>query len=372
MKMSLILKVTIGIAFFLPWIIYDNVKPYYPSIQEFLNVCSADDKYNDSSVTEGKHAKSLVEGQPDIFCEEPIYNFGKRYKYENIKHVFVFQNRGTKELKIEKIESSCGCIIGETTVTNVDPCMSGTIVVNYRTGPDTGTMTKSIRVYSNDPDAPVYTLQLSGEIIEDITIHPRQIKFGYVSLGEKAHAEIEVQPRPGFNLEVKDVLSSNPIVSAKHKKDKQKNKYVVEATLKDNTMVGVWTGNLYIHTNSERQRQVIVPFSGEVLGDVQLYPHRLYFGSINRTSECGKSVFITLLKKNIRINKIEVQPGFLVSELLAEPHNDDVKGNATLRVFIKIKKDAPAGKINGILKIYTNSEIQPIIDVPVSGEIVEG
>jgi len=204
MKMSLILKVTIGIAFFLPWIIYDNLKPYYPSIQEFSNVCSADDKYNDSSVTEGKHAKSLVEGQPDIFCEEPIYNFGKRYKYENIKHAFVFQNRGTKELKIEKIESSCGCIIGDTTVANVEPDMSGTIVVNYRTGPDTGTMTKSIRVYSNDPDAPVYTLQLSGEIIEDITIHPRQIKFGYVSLGEKAHAEIEVQPRPGFNLEVKD------------------------------------------------------------------------------------------------------------------------------------------------------------------------
>ena len=111
MKMSLILQVTIGIAFFLPWTINDNVKPYYPSIQEFSNVCSADDKYNDSSVTKGKRAKSLVEGQPDIFCEEPVYNFGKRYKYENIKHVFVFQNRGTKELKIEKIESSCGCII---------------------------------------------------------------------------------------------------------------------------------------------------------------------------------------------------------------------------------------------------------------------
>lgn len=372
MKMSLILQVTIGIAFFLPCTIYDNLKPYYPSIHEFSNGCSADDKYNDSFVTEGKHAKSLVEGQPDIFCEEPIYNFGKRYKYENIKHAFVFQNRGTKELKIEKIESSCGCIMGETTVTNVDPGMSGTIVVNYRTSPDTGTMSKSIRVYSNDPDAPVYALQLSGEIIEDITIHPRQIKFGYVSLGEKAHAELEVQPRPGFNLEVKEVLSSNQIVSAKLKKDKQTNKYVVEATLKDNTMVGVWTGNLYIHTNSERQRQVIVPFTGEVLGDLQVYPYRLYFGSINRTSECGKSVFITLLKKNIRINKIEVQPGFLVSELLAEPHHDDGKKNVILRVVIKIKKDAPAGKINGILKIYTNSEIQPIIDIPVSGEIIEG
>ena len=57
---------------------------------------------------------------------------------------------------------------------------------------------------------------------------------------------------------------------------------------------------------------------------------------------------------------------------MAEPHNDDGKENVILRVFIKIKKNAPAGKINGILKIYTNSEIQPIIEVPVSGEIIEG
>ena len=371
--MSLILQLMIGITFFLPGIFYDNLKSCYPSIQEFSRLCSADDKYNNSFVNnEAKASRSLVDDQPDIFCEEPVYNFGKRYKYENIKHTFVFQNRGKKELKIEKIENSCGCIVGETNVKNVASGMSGTIVVNFRSGPDTGTITKSIRVYSNDPDTPVYTLQLSGEIIEDITIHPRQIKFGYVSLGEKAHAEIEAQPRPGFDLEIKEVISSNPIVSTKYKKDEQKNKYVVEATLKDNTMVGVRTGNLYIHTNSERQKQVIVPFTGEVLGDVQLYPQRVYFGVIKRSSECGKSVFITVLKKNIRINKIEVQPGFLVSELMAEPHNDDEKKNITLRVFTKIKKDAPVGKINGILKIYTNSKIQPIIDVPVSGEIVEG
>lgn len=372
MKRSLVFQVTIGITFFPPWTVYNHFKSHGLSIREYSNVYGADDNDEVSSITKGNHGGSPADGQPDIFCKRPVYHFGERYKYENINHVFVFQNRGTKELKIGKIESPCGCIIGETPVSKVDPGMSGTVVVNYRTGPDTGTITKSVRVHSNDPDAPVYIFQLSGEIIEDITIHPRQIKFGYISLGEKAHAELDLQPRPGFPLEVTEVLSSNQIVSAQVKKNKQENKYVVEATVKDNTMVGVLTGNLYIHTNSERQRQVIVPFTGEVLGDLQVYPRRLFFGRVNKTSNCGKSVFITLLKKDIQIHKIEAQPDFLVSELLAESHHDDREKNVILSVVTTIKKEAPAGKIHGIVKIYTNSKIQPVIEVPVSGEIIEG
>lgn len=361
------------VAFFLSGIFHDTVMYFYPSIQDYSCLCSADDTCNDSSVNKEARGVGLpADEQPDIFCEEPIYHFGRRYKYEDIKHTFVLLNRGKKELKIGKIENSCGCVTGEKNFTTVASNMSGTIDVNFRSGPETGTITKTIRVYSNDPDTPVYMLQLSGEIIEDITIYPRQIRFRDVPLGEKAYAEIVVQPRPGFALEIKDVISSSPVIIAKCKKDEQKNKYIIEATLKDTTMVGMWSGNLSLFTNSERQRQIIVPFTGEVLGDVRLYPQRLYFGVVKRNSECGKSVFVTLLKNNIRINRIETHPKYLVSENIKESQIGEIEKNTTIRVHTKIKKDAPAGKINGILKIYTNSKIQPVIDVPVSGEIVEG
>lgn len=371
--MVIVLQCMTVVAFFLSGIFHDHVKYFNPSIQDYSCVCSADDTSNDSSVNKKARDAGLPsDEQPDIFCEEPIYNFERRYKYEDVKHTFVLLNRGKKELKIWKIENSCGCVTEEKSFTSLASNMSGTIDVNFRSGPETGTITKTIRVYSNDPDTPVYLLQLSGEIIEDITIQPRQIRFRDVPLGEKASAEIVVQPRPGFALEIKDVISSSHVISVKYKKDEQKNKYIIEAILKDTTMVGVWSGNLSIYTNSERQRQVIVPFTGEVLGDVRLYPQRLYFGVVKKNSECGKSVFVTLLKKNIWINRIEVHPGYLVSEGIKESQVGENEKSTTIRVHTKIKKDAPAGKINGILKIYTNSKIQPVIDVPVSGEIVEG
>jgi hypothetical protein len=276
------------------------------------------------------------------------------------------------------------------------PGMSEGIVAILKGIPDTGAISKNIKIYSNDPDTPVYTLKLSGEIIEDITINTRQISFGYVPKGKKVEVGIDVKPRPGFKLEIKNVISTNSDISIKYKKDEKENEHVVAATLKDTATVGVLTGNIQILTNSERQSRVIIPFSGEVLGDIRIYPSHLYFGVIKKDNKCVKSVFITLLKENIRIDRIEVQPDFLTSEIITDPRKNigeeeyvtlhsnfweastdfsqknilEKKGRP-LRILTRINGNAPVGEIEGVLKVYTNSKIQPIINIPVSAEIID-
>ena len=141
---------------------------------------------------------------------------------------------------------------------------------------------------------------------------------------------------------------------------------------------------------------MIIPFSGEVLGDIRLYPSHLYFGVIKKDNKCVKSVFITLLKENIRVDKIEVQPDFLTSEIITDPRmiigeeeyvtlhsnfweastdfsqkNILEKNSIPLRILTRINENAPVGKIEGVLKVYTNSKIQPIINIPVSAEIID-
>ena len=343
-----------------------------------------------------KNVQPLREGQPDIFFEEPNCDFGKVYKNEDVEHFFMFENRGTTDLIIEDIKASCGCIISEATTPKVLPGMSGGIIVILKGVPDTGAISKNIKIYSNDPDASVYSLNLSGEIIEDITINPRQISFGFIPKGKKITVEIDVKLRPGFKLEIKDLISSNHDISIMYKKDDKENKYVVELTLKNTATVGVLTGNIQIVTNSERQNRLIIPVFGEVLGDIRLYPSHLYFGAIKKDNKCVKSVFITLLKENIRIDKIEVQPDFLTSEITTDPRmiiNEEryvtlhsnfweastnisqknilEKNSVPLRILTRINENAPAGEIEGVLRVYTNSKIQPVITIPVSAEIID-
>lgn len=396
MKLYAILYVVMVSTFISSWVFSDNFQSYNLLKESGSGISSYDVKYEEKIITQVKNSKLLVENQPDIFFEDPIYNFGKVYKHEEVEHFFMFENRGTKDLIIEDIKASCGCIISEATTPKVLPGMSEGIIVILRGVPDTGAISKNIKIYSNDPDTPVYSLKLLGEIVEDITINTRQISFGFIPKGEKVKVEIGVKPRPGFKLEIKDVISTSPDISIKYKKDEKENKYVVEATLKDTATVGVLTGNIQILTNSERQNRVIIPFSGEVLGDIRLYPSHLYFGVIKKDNKCVKSVFITLLKKNIRVDKIEVKPDFLTSEIITDPqmiigeeryvtlHSDFweastnfsqknllEKNSVPLRILTRINENAPVGKIEGVLKVYTNSKIQPIINIPVSAEIID-
>lgn len=396
MKIFLILEVMMVSTFIFSWAFSDDFQSYHLLKESGSGISSYDVKYEERIITKAKNVQPLIEGQPDIYFEEPIYNLGKVYKNEDVEHFFMFENRGTKDLIIKNIKASCGCIVSEATSLNVLPGMSEGIIVILRGVPDTGAISKNIKIYSNDPDTPVYSLKLLGEIVEDITINTRQMSFGFIPKGKKVKVELGVKPRPGFKLEIKDVISSSPDISIKYKKDEKENKYVVEATLKDTATVGVLTGNIQILTNSERQGRVIIPFSGEVLGDIRIYPSHLYFGVIKKDNKCVKSVFITLLKEKIRVNKIEVKPDFLTSEIITDPRmiigeerhvtlhsnfweastkfsqkNLLEKNSVHLRILTRINENAPVGEIEGVLKVYTNSKIQPIINIPVSAEIID-
>jgi len=396
MKIFVVLQIVLCNTFLSSLTFSDNLNSYYALIKKDTGMISFDDVAEDTIITKVKNIESSVESQPDIFFDESVYNFGEVYINEEVDHVFVFQNRGTKDLIIKEIKASCGCMVLEESTKTIQPGMYGTIDVIFRSDPYPGTVNETIRVYSNDINTPVYSLKLLGETIEDITINPKYIRFGYVSEGEKSQVKVEIQPRSGFNLEVKDVISSNPFVSIKYEKYEDKNKYVAEATLKETAAIGVLKGNIHILTNSEKQSKVVIPFSGEVLGDIRLYPTHLYFGAIKKDSECVKSVFITLLKKKIKIEKIEVQPDFLVLEIITDPRKDIgeerheilssnfweastnfsqknilEKNNVPLRILTRINENAPVGEIEGVLKVYTNSKIQPIINIPVSAEIID-
>lgn len=71
---------------------------------------------------------------------------------------------------------------------------------------------------------------------------------------------------------------------------------------------------------------------------------------------------MNFVNKDVKIEKIEADPSIInyaVSDL-----NDSSK-----KIDIKLGKDILAGKITGSLRIYTNSAIQPVITIPISGEV---
>jgi hypothetical protein len=53
----------------------------------------------------GNLANAGEAGKPSAFVEEPVYQFGSVIEGDDIVHEFKIQNKGTAELRIERVES---------------------------------------------------------------------------------------------------------------------------------------------------------------------------------------------------------------------------------------------------------------------------
>lgn len=336
----------------------------YIILQFFLNTellqaqtKTGDDKNTDVSTTVQKSI---------IFFENPGFNFGKIYKGKKVEHIFKFENRGNDTLKIKRVRSSCGCTAAILTNDTIPPGKTGEIKATFKSGAYRGNIKKSIYVLSNDPDTRNHKLTISGEVIEDISIKPGNINFGTINANKQSEREVTVtvksQSDPDFII--KKITSSKPFVDASITVVNH-GEHIINVLFKGYHKIGRFSGKIFLETNSTKQKQVTIPFFGEIAGDISIYPKKIYFGSFWKEREPTRKLFVKLNEDNIKILNIKLSPDFL-SYIIEEKYEQD---NPHCIIEIKLHKEAPIGKLNGLLEIYTNSQKQPLIKMPITGMI---
>jgi len=304
---------------------------------------------------------------PAIFFEKPDFNFGQIFKGQKIEHIYEFENRGKDILDIRKVKTSCGCTAAILTNKTIAPGKTGAIKATFNSGKLSGNVTKSISVLSNDPERPRYKLTISGKIIEDVSIKPRNIDFGSVLLGEKTNKTVTIKSQTTPDFKIKKIRPSKQFINASIVEEKN-GEYVIEVTLENDPGIGRFSGGLYLETNSQRQEKVTVPFFGEIVGDITTYPKKIYYGFVTGGKELTHKLFVKINKSNIKILSIKTSPDYVSSEIVEEGEKD----NRHYLIEVKLHAEAAAGEIGGVLELYTNSKIQPVVIIPIMGEIEEG
>ncbi len=300
--------------------------------------------------------------RPKITFEEHVYNFGKIYIGENIKHGFKFKNAGRGELIINNVKSTCGCTGALVTKNKLLKNEEGEVEVRFNPGRYVGKVTKSVFVNSNDPENPSYKLTITGEIIEEVSINPKKINFGIIRKGDTCTRPLEIKVIPEFKIQIKKVESPNPYITIVDGKTNEENSYKYEVTIGNYDYLGKVNGIIFVYTSSNKQERIDVPFSGEIIGDITFYPEVVSLGSITRNQDTKKTLIVNFVNKDVKIEKIEVNPSIIhytVSEL----------DKNSKQIDIKVDKDTDIGKITGNVRIYTNSSIQPVINIPIRGEV---
>ena len=345
-------------------------KPYFTTILLFmLAICQfimcvelqgveavhGNDKDSDTNIS--------AQG-PTIFFEKPDFNFGQIFKGQKIEHIFKFENRGNDILNIGKVKTSCGCTAAILTNNTIPPGKTGEIKATFNSGSYRGNVTKSISVISNDPERPSYKLSISGKIIEDVIIKPKNINFCSVYLGEKINKTISIKSQTMPDFKIKKIRPSKQFINASIAEEKN-GEYVVKVVLENNPEIGRFSGGIYLETNSPRQQKANIPFFGEIVGDITTYPKRIYYGTTKEGKELTQKLFVKIREHNIKILNTKLSPDFLSIKI--DERNEH--NNPHYLIEIKLHKEATIGRLNGLLELYTNSKDQPVIKIPITGDI---
>lgn len=103
---------------------------------------------------------------PVIYVEEKEFSFGTVKAGTKVKHSFKIENHGKNDLKILKVQASCGCTATTTNKKVIKKKDSATIDVVFDTRRRYGKQAKKIKVITNDPVNPVTTLKIQGACIK--------------------------------------------------------------------------------------------------------------------------------------------------------------------------------------------------------------
>ena len=107
---------------------------------------------------EGSLSTSEKKGTPKIDFQSEMHNFGTLKAGEIVSFSFIFMNNGVRPLQIEKIETSCGCIIARAEESEIVPGEKAVVEVILNTSGEWGNLLKTVEVETSSGEKKILTV----------------------------------------------------------------------------------------------------------------------------------------------------------------------------------------------------------------------
>ncbi len=223
-----------------------------------------------------------------------------------------------------------------------------------------GPLSKSIRVYSDDPANPITRLTLKGKVEVILGLEKTFLRLNNLEIGKTEESTIPIIAKDSKGLEFGEVETGNPdtVASVSWKKDAKGQRTAVLTVKVTPTKNGRLSRSVKIKTNREKPKELVLRISGEVRGDLQAQPTSITFYS--RDGEPMKERFITLSSKKNPFKVLEAKDP--KGKLKAKVETLEKTKRYKISVTPPAKVSEP---FSTKVKIETNHPDQPSIDIPV-------
>jgi hypothetical protein len=222
-----------------------------------------------------------------------------------------------------------------------------------------GSIKKRITVTSNDPNEKSLVLEISGEIIVDVLIEPRNVGFKQLSKGEAATEIMSVKVSEPDKIKLTEIVADDPRFELKMTSGELATESKWEVSFKGATEIGPIQAKIIAKYTADGKPDTIeVPVRASVVGDLQ-YVKSIHFGKSPTTGFSEREVRLSSRSgKDVKITKVEDPDGLLKIDL-ATP-----VGNPALFKASVLAPDGDYAKPKQHeLKVHTTDKDEPVVTI---------
>jgi hypothetical protein len=305
---------------------------------------------------------------PRIAGESGTFAFGAVERGTRVEHTFVLPNAGDAQLVVDQVKTTCGCTVAVVSAREIPPGGAARIAVSLDTAGLGGPTTKVISVHTNDPDRPVVSLALTGDVLADLLVAPDALYLGRVRRGEPARRELLVtRGRPGSAAVVTAVEPSSGIVRARLERRADGPGQRLLVALDPRAPLGRFHDELRLRTTSARQPVLTVAVFGSVEGDVLVLPPQVSFGVTRATARPEREVFIrTRGTRPLTVTRVAAPEDIVAWEL------SPVREGVEYRLLLRLRDGVRPGKIESAVEIFTDHPDEQRLVVPLYAIVRRG
>ncbi len=211
-----------------------------------------------SLLAEGPQATGAASGSaPSATALDPLFEFDPVVEGAEIVHEFSIANKGGSVLKLEKVETGCGCATADYSA-EIQPSSTGRVVVKADTeGYGGSKFHQKITVRTNDPANENILLEIVGDVKKFAEISPSRLMMKG-SVTENLVAEVRIVPEPEFDFEIErtETVDLENAVSI----DVDKNAERILVTVKNQQKKpGIYVGKIVLKTDNKIKPEIEIP-----------------------------------------------------------------------------------------------------------------
>jgi len=206
-----------------------------------------------------EQAKITENLAPEIKFEKMICDFGKVGPSAKQTGEFKFTNIGEGLLEITKVGKCCG-VVTRLDKMEYAPGESGTLIVEWNSGPLESTMTRQLVVHSNDPNTPAANLTIKAEVVLQIDWEPKRLKF-FLDEENAGCSNITINSIDNQPFSITGFKSTGDCITADYDPSVKATKYVLEPKVDIEKLQKSLKGRINISLDHPKGNAAVVLFS---------------------------------------------------------------------------------------------------------------